>query len=204
MAAVSRAGESTDTAVILAEYNALRQEILKRLEIRYQILNIVLVAAGAMLAVGTQPEVPPSLLLIFPLFSLALFASWLRNSSGVRLMRKYIRDEIESRVPGLHAETYMSMKQAKRSPFRLSSDLSSTSVFVGTQVVTIAAAWVRSPDWTANYLLFVLAGVCLLIACFMAAKECVAAIRERPSLAADSKVETKASALPDHSVAAGE
>ena len=58
---------STDEKIslVVAEYNTLRAEILKRSENRYQILSLNLVMAGTILTFGLQQNSPSYVLFIF-------------------------------------------------------------------------------------------------------------------------------------------
>jgi hypothetical protein len=60
---------------MLAEYNALRDELLKRAEFQQQILSLTLVIFGTILTFGLQVH-SASIILLYPLLSLFLAASW--------------------------------------------------------------------------------------------------------------------------------
>ena len=74
------------------EYTALRSEILKRIELRHQIIQSVMVFAGIIFGLGLNN---PSVAFIFPSL-VALFAlSWVHSDYRIRDMANYIRENIE-------------------------------------------------------------------------------------------------------------
>ncbi len=83
--------------LLIAEYNALREEILKRTEIGYQIIALTLTASGIILTVGLQTKDAP-ILLIYPILSLFLAAIWTNNHDSTVIMGTYIRKHIEPRA----------------------------------------------------------------------------------------------------------
>src|SRR5689334_19293985 len=70
---------TTDTTITVTEYNALRSTVIKRLEFRYQILNLILIVAGTFLTIGLQKDNPSSILLVYPILALFLTAIWTHN-----------------------------------------------------------------------------------------------------------------------------
>lgn len=68
-----------DTTTTLTEYKALRDEIVKRIEFRYQIINLILIVAGTFLTVGVQASIPASVLLVYPILALFLISGWAHN-----------------------------------------------------------------------------------------------------------------------------
>lgn len=87
------------TGFLLTEYNALRDEILKRTDIQHQLISITLVAFGALISLGLQNS--PTALLAYPLLALFLTVVWSYNDIRIRQLGIYIRDRIESRLAGV-------------------------------------------------------------------------------------------------------
>ena len=95
------------------EYNALRAEILKRIELRLNIMSVTLSIAGAFLAVGlaaTPFPTAPMVLLAYPPLAAFLAFAWAQNDYRIRDIATYIRDELELKHPeiGLGWESYHS------------------------------------------------------------------------------------------------
>jgi len=80
-----------------AEYKALRDEIVKRLELQYQFMYMALIILGTTLGLGLQARAS-SLVLVYPLIAPFLAAAWAYNDYIVRLLGKYIKVRIESGV----------------------------------------------------------------------------------------------------------
>lgn len=126
------------SAFALAEYTSLRDELLKRIDFQHQILALTLVGAGTFLTVGTQASTP-DLLLIYPILVLFLATGWYQHNLRVYRIETYIRTKIESRVPGAGWEQ---ARVNKTGEVKLSATVwFARGVFVGTQIVTLIAAF---------------------------------------------------------------
>lgn len=77
------------------EYTTLRNEILKRIELRQQIIAVALTLAGVFLGVGVTKEI---VVLIYPPLATFLAFGWAQNDSRIRSAAKYIRENIEPRL----------------------------------------------------------------------------------------------------------
>ncbi len=128
--------------IVIAEYSALRDELLKRLEIQHQLVALALVAVGTFLTVGTN--LPASAVLTYPFLAMFLAAGWANSHTRVRQMVAYIRDRLEPHFGGLGWETYANERDLapRIGPFRLTT-LFARGVFVATQIVAIIYAWIR-------------------------------------------------------------
>jgi len=87
------------------EYAMLREETLKRIESRQQTLSITLTLAGAFLGVGWGTGGAVALL-IFPPLAALLAISWSQNEIRIRQLNAYIRDHLETSIPGLGYERF--------------------------------------------------------------------------------------------------
>src|SRR5579871_3179802 len=92
--------------LVAAEYKALRDEMLNRINFRYQLLNLTLIIAGTLLAAGVHADVSAAVLLIYPLLAAFLAAGWVHNGNTIVPLSQYIRDELEAKYSGLGWETY--------------------------------------------------------------------------------------------------
>lgn len=80
----------------LAEYNNLRMEILKLIELQSQLLNIVVIAFGAVVSVGLQAR-NAAIIAIHPILALILGICWLNNNYAIIRAADYIRLRLETR-----------------------------------------------------------------------------------------------------------
>jgi hypothetical protein len=91
------------------EYMALREEMLSRIEARQQVLSITLTIGGAFLGLGWGAG--SIVLMIYPLIALLLAAGWAQNEIKMRQLSNYIRDHLESQIPGAGFESYSRRKE---------------------------------------------------------------------------------------------
>lgn len=124
------------------EYTTLRSEILKRIEMRQQIVSIALTLAGIFLGIGLGNE---SVALIYPPLAMFLAFGWAQNDYRIRDSAKYIRENLESAMPGLGYETYV--QQKRQSSEGLGSwrfvVLSHGGVFLITQLLAITIELIK-------------------------------------------------------------
>jgi hypothetical protein len=79
---------------LLAVYNALRNEILQRIQIQHQLFAVAVIALGAILTVGFQSnKVTP--ILSYPLLAMFLASAWAHNDRLIRLAGLYIKNYVE-------------------------------------------------------------------------------------------------------------
>ena len=86
-------------AFMLAEYNALREEVLKRVELQQQILSLTLIVFGTILTFGLQVH-SASIILLYPTLSFFLAATWAHDGRTVMKIGIYIRDQVEAKIGG--------------------------------------------------------------------------------------------------------
>jgi hypothetical protein len=134
MTDVQRAG-------LLAEYNALRAEILKRIELRNSIQFGTLTFAGVLLGFGIAT---PTLALIYVIISAFLAAAWVQSDVVISDLGRYIRDRLENPQTGLHWETQRQqdrLASAQNKKFQPSVVFSTGGVFLVTQAVAVLIAF---------------------------------------------------------------
>jgi hypothetical protein len=99
----------------LAEFTALRQEILNRSTAQQNVLALQLSTSGALFGFALAKGSRATLLLIVPVLSYLLLTRYLMHTATISDISRYIRDELDGRVPGgLGWESYW-----RRQPSRL-------------------------------------------------------------------------------------
>lgn len=88
------------------EYLSLREEVMKRIESRQQLLSIALTLAGAFLGIGWGTGGAVALLLFPPLVTL-LAVGWVQNEVRIAQINRYIRDVLTTQIPTLGFERYI-------------------------------------------------------------------------------------------------
>ena len=125
-----------NTTLVTAEYNTLREEILKRVETRYQLLSLSVTALAALLAFGSETK-NATLILLYPVLALCLAISWLSNSHDIWNLSDYIMD-IEDKVgpENLHWEGYRNSAEKMTRAAKLLS-VGSKGIFVITELLAL-------------------------------------------------------------------
>lgn len=120
------------------EYTALRNEILKRIELRQQVVSITLTLAGIFLTVGLTTE---SVALIYPPLATFLAFAWAQNDIRIRHLATYIRKQLETTPLRLQYETFTQEERVKGkeglAAFRIIV-VSHSGIFLFTQLMAIA------------------------------------------------------------------
>jgi hypothetical protein len=84
-------------AFFLSQFRALRDEMVKHIELRDQLLSIALIAFGSLSAAMAQnPKAP--FLFLYPVLALFLASAWGYHERVIRRIGAYIRDELEPQV----------------------------------------------------------------------------------------------------------
>lgn len=123
--------------LIAAEYKALRDELLKRIEFRYQIINLTLVSAGTLLAAGTRDGVSASVLLVYPLVAAFLASGWTHNGDAIIPIARYIREELEVKIVGSGWESYLSRHPDRRFLYEDLGVIYAAGIFLSTQLIAL-------------------------------------------------------------------
>lgn len=136
-------GTLVDPLLLSAQYSSMRAEMIKRLEIRSQLVALTLLVAGTFLSVGLQPNVPESALLVYPPLAMFLAASWKQNDMRTGQMVRFIRDNIEKHIGPSPAELGWENYRASLFPPSRLTPFAVSGVFVVTQLLAMALAGVR-------------------------------------------------------------
>lgn len=122
-------------AAVQLEYTALRNEILKRIELRQQVIQIALAFAGVLFSFGVAR---PGVAFVFPPLAALMATAWAQNDFRIRDLGTYLRDRIEPNLAGLGWETHL-QKGRKASPDTTwrRTVYSHGGIFLGTQIIAI-------------------------------------------------------------------
>jgi hypothetical protein len=88
------------TQILLAEYAALRAEAERRATIQWNVIALQLASAGAITGLAIAAAANVALLLIVPLMSYMLGHRYLLIDVHLKLIRRYIRDSLSTRLSG--------------------------------------------------------------------------------------------------------
>ena len=139
----SRQNKTTDLHGVDLEYNSLRGEILKRIELRQQIISITLTLAGIFLSFGLSTG---TVALIYPPLAAFLSIAWAQNDFRIRDLATYIRENLETAPIGLGYETYVQRVRSnnkKLGAWRFVV-ISHTGIFIFTQLMAVGIELLKS------------------------------------------------------------
>jgi hypothetical protein len=145
--------DNTDrgTLFFVEQFNSLRDEIGRRIDIRQQIMALNLIIAGTLFTLGVQPGIPETILLFYPLLAMFLAALWAHNDLRIGQINYYIRTVIEQNVhsiepgwEGFRRQAFLPRRQRKSQkqqghPLDPPSGLiafSTRGIFLSTQVLS--------------------------------------------------------------------
>lgn len=134
----------TTRSFLIAEYSALRAELLKRIELQHQMISLSLIAAGTFLSVGIQFD-SAIIILIYPILAMFLASAWSQNDFWIRNIAFYIHFHIEEVLADDNQGWEHNNHPGSKIPFFGSLSLfASRGIFVGTQALAILVAWLRT------------------------------------------------------------
>jgi hypothetical protein len=116
---------------LLAEYAALRDEILKRTEIQHQLISIALIATGTFLAIQSV-----TVKLTYPILALFLSIAWVQSDIRIGQLGIYIREQIEGRLGNIGWEHFLTPKRDLGKIGNLAR-FASLGILCGTQFLTV-------------------------------------------------------------------
>ncbi len=150
-------------AFLLNQYLALRDEIIKRMEIQNQIISLMLIAGGTFISLGIERQ-STTLILATPVLALFLASFWTNHDVRVRHIGLYIRRYIEEKfldvntgwegVGGTSGTKYLS---------RHLSIFASQGIFIGIQLLSIFAALITTKFSLEDQILFAVDTIFVLI-----------------------------------------
>ena len=152
---------SEKSQFVIAEYKALRDEIMKRSEFRYQILSLTLVVAGSLLTFGLQSISPAHVLFVFPIIGCFLSGIWAHNVIVPRQLSAFIRDNVESKYGGWGWETTVEKEWYTLS--WLSGIISTSGMFLGLEIISFVLGLLKSTFILTDIVLIAIDSLAIII-----------------------------------------
>lgn len=134
---------------ILAEYNALRSEVIHRMQIRHQLVSLTVIVLGAVFAFDGDSIT----FLVYPILGFFIALGWAHNDFRVGEIGEYIRSNIECELPGIRWEQHFFDQKDKKKPFHYllrASILSAGGIIVGTQVISLVIVYIQESGQIVN------------------------------------------------------
>ena len=97
---VSGGDSQIDSQIMLAEYSALHAEVERRAHLQWNVFALQVTSAGAISSLAISSGSNIALLLIIPLSSYMLGSRYILHDFHMKLIRKYIRESLSSRLQG--------------------------------------------------------------------------------------------------------
>jgi hypothetical protein len=120
----------------LAEFVALRAELLQRAANQAHLMSLQLTAVGAILSLAIARGSLRGLALVIPLVGYSLYSRYVDDALTVIRIARYIRDDLDSRVPGgLRWERWLAQDAGRSS---LHSRISRFMLFPAISAVSLA------------------------------------------------------------------
>lgn len=131
-----------DTSLLLAEYSALRDEIVKRLDVEHQLATFTVFVFGTILGIGFQNNKIAPLILIYPTIALFLSIGWSHSDYMTMLIGTYIKERIEAamRADNMGWEHFLA---TTRVSLRYSWDM--RGMFISTELIAIVVGVAVAP-----------------------------------------------------------
>lgn len=122
---------------LLAEFSALRAEIVKRTEIQHQLISLALIAAGTFLA--TEAEIA---VVAYPILAFFLAAGWVQNDIQIARLGAYIGQRLEPRLLNGRGgwESVWASTPDEIEALGSLAHLASRGVFLGSQAAMLVAS----------------------------------------------------------------
>lgn len=143
-------------ALIIAEYQGLRDEILQVQALQSRLITFTAIAFGAVVSVGFQVE-NALIVLVYPMLALVLGVSWMSHAHGMQRCADYIR-RLERRLQAPHFgwETYV---LAERWPASWITFWGSRAIFALSAVLALLASLAIEVPRGGTLVMFCLSGL---------------------------------------------
>lgn len=89
--------ERRELDLTLAEYKALRDEIVKRIELRQHVIIATVTLAGVLLSIGMRWR-STMIVMLYPPIATLLAIAWVHHDKAIGAMGKFIHDKVEIRL----------------------------------------------------------------------------------------------------------
>jgi len=89
--------DAETSGLIIAEYQSLRAEIVKMMEMQSQLVSLAVIGFGAVLSFGFETR-NPVVILVYPMLAGILQIYWLNHAHAVQHIADYLADVVEPKA----------------------------------------------------------------------------------------------------------
>lgn len=144
------------TRFLLVQYEALREEILKRMEVQNQIISLMFIASGTLISVGLQFNSVP-VMLATPILAMFLATFWANHDVRIRQIGLYIKTYIEEKFLDVNKGWEgVGGTGGKKHLARQLAVFASQGIFIGTQILSLFMALLITSFATEDVILMIL------------------------------------------------
>ncbi len=140
--------DETQRGFLLAEFSSLREEVHRRTDIQHQLISLALVALGVFFSINHERA--SLVLLAYPILALFLASAWSQSDIRIRQIGAYISSIEAELLGGDRGWEHNLRKVSGVGRFGSLAFFASRGVFVGTQMVAILMALLRSAPGSAE------------------------------------------------------
>ena len=179
-------------SIVLAEYAALRDEIIKNQELQHQFISFALIAFTTVIAFGFQTR-NATLPLLYPILAMFLAIAWANQDRSTMLIAAYIRNRIESNVDDNMGWEHFAYEYYSKAEKKVSSSLqilAMRGIFVVTGLLAMLSSLSIAPFDTTIALIFAVDVVSILITFIVLRRHRLKEINEK------DKIDKEASSIP--------
>ena len=155
---MSNLSDTPKNQFLLDEYGALREEIVKRIELEYQLINLSLITFGVICGVSLQNK-SPLVIMVYPFFAAFIVAGWVNSDNSIQCIAQYIKSHIETTL-GENNTGWEHRFESQRSDGL--SALSVGGTFVGTSLFAILVGISLVSFDATEVLLLIVSGISLI------------------------------------------
>lgn len=145
--------------MLMAEYTALREEIMKLTDVQFQLVAIAIISFGTLLGAGIASKTS-SIILVYPILAVFLSASWFNQEYGIDIIEYYIQNHIEVIMGD---KSIRSAKRSKKSvvsiPRQILNFLGARGIFPATQIIALIAGTLEANFSVFSAWLFIIASL---------------------------------------------
>lgn len=126
---------------MILQYEALRSEVLARMNMRQQLMTMTIAGAGVFSVIVTGDIIRPIFLLLYPLLTLCIAIAWSHHDVRIGEIGDYIRQYIEPSFSGLQWEKFMrELYHGNDSISKSMAEYAGLGTFIGTEVAAVILA----------------------------------------------------------------
>lgn len=157
--------EQKEFDFLITEHKALRDEILRRIVLKHQLIALALIGIGTFLTFSIKGSA--GLLFAYPILAMFIAAAWSHNEKRIRQTAAYIKAIEEKFFNGKIGWEHIRQSKIEEKEKLIShSLLAAQGIIIGTQVIALIALimdWIKRSYPTEDIILLALEVIAIII-----------------------------------------